>query len=323
MKYIENNSDDIYFNLALEEYIFYHFKDDTYLLLWKNDRSIVLGRNQNVFEEINLKAAEEMGIKVTRRNTGGGTVFHDQGNLNYSFITDYNPNLSIDYDKFINPVISALESLGIHAAKKGTSDIAIDGKKISGSAQATKGGRVLHHGTLLFDTDLSMLHDLLKPPEENIVSKSVKSKRSTVTDMKEHIDDKTMTINDFQTLLLNAFFPEYVNKFILSEEHLNGIKELVKNKYSQWQWNYGNSPKFYYEKESKILNKIVNVKLNVEKGIVVTCEITGNDLPCKDIETAVRGSRYSYKEIISRLGYMGIIESTGNMDIEELASCFL
>ena len=320
LKYIENVSLDVYFNLALEEYIFSHLKDDTYLLLWENDRSIVLGKNQNVFEEIDIKAVEEMGIKVARRITGGGTVFHDQGNLNYSFITDYDPNLLTDYDKFLNLVISALTSLGIHAAKRGTSDIAIDGKKISGSAQTTKAGRVLHHGTLLFDADLSMLNDLLKPAE-GIVSKSVKSQRSVVTNIKEYIDDKTMITVDFKTLLLNALFPEGVQKFNLSEEHLDGIWELVENKYSGWQWNYGASPKFYFKKESKIRNGAVNIKLDVEKGIVTTCEITA-DLPCNTIETAIRGSLYSYKEILNRLVELKELESIKNINIEELASRF-
>lgn len=322
MKYIQNINDDTYYNLALEEYVFNHFKDDIYLLLWKNDNSIVLGKHQNVFEEINIKAVEEMGIKVARRNTGGGTVFHDKGNLNYSFMADYNPNSFIDYDTFLNPIISALESMGIHAVKRRTCDIAIDDKKISGSAQTIKGGRILHHGTLLFDSDLPMLIELLKKTEGKIVSKAIKSVTSTVTNIKEHIYDKTMTIDEFKALLLKDLFKGGAQEITLSEEQLVEIRELVENKYSKWQWNYGNSPKFSYEKERKVLGEAVNVKLNVEKGIVVSCEITGNKLPYKDIERIVIGSRYSYNEIASKLEEIKTLSNIKNIDIEELTSCF-
>ncbi|HSP47373.1 MAG TPA: lipoate--protein ligase family protein, partial [Clostridiaceae bacterium] len=135
LRYIENESEDVYFNLALEEYLLQNFREGTYLLLWRNDRSIVLGKYQNVYEEVNLRAVEEAGIKVARRNSGGGTVYHDLGNLNYSILTDYDPNGTISYDLFLEPMISALRSMGIPAEKRGASDIAIEGMKISGSAQ--------------------------------------------------------------------------------------------------------------------------------------------------------------------------------------------
>lgn len=322
MKYIENDSNDIYFNLALEEYIFNNFKDDTYLLLWRNDNSIVLGKHQNIFEEVNLRATERMGINVARRSTGGGAVFHDKGNLNYSFISYHDSNPSIEYDKFLNPVISALKSLGVQAEKRRTCDIAIDGKKISGSAQTIKGGRILHHGTLLFDTDLSKLNEVLKAPEGEINSKAVKSVKSTVTNIKEYVANKVMTIDDFQNLLLKALFPEGVKEDILSKEQLQEIKELAENKYSKWQWNYGKSPKFSFQKESIIFGEKVYIKLYIDKGIIVSSEIIWDKLPVKDIELAIIETPYSYKEIGNRLKEIKSIENIKNLNIEELTSCF-
>lgn len=322
MKYIENNSSDVYFNLALEDYVFSHYKDDAYLLLWKNDRSIVLGRNQNVFEEINIKLAENTGVKVARRNTGGGTVFHDQGNLNYSFITDYNPDMLIDYDKFINPVISALAALGVNAGKRASSDIVIDDRKISGSAQITRGGRVLHHGTLLFDAELDILHELLKATEGEIVSKSVKSRRSSVTNIKDHMKNKAVSIEDLKQVLLNAFFPDEIKKCALTEEDIAEINKLVEEKYSLWEWNFGNSPKFTFEKSSNIMGEQVYIKLFIEKGLIKTCQITVGNQACKAAEKAFEGMKYSYIEIVRRLEEIKVFEIIKNNNAEEMAACF-
>lgn len=312
LMYIDSPRDDIYFNLALEEYLLYHFKVGSYLLLWVSDRCIVLGRNQNVFEEIDVKSSEVAGLKVARRISGGGTVFHDKGNLNYSFITDCDPDLPVDYDRFINPVVSALNSIGIPAVKRGSSDIMIGDRKISGNAQASKKGRVLHHGTLLFDSDLSSLSEHLKPPKADIVSKSVKSRRSSVTNIIEHIHG-SMTLEDLRASLLSTFFPEGVEMLQLTEEDFKEINELVGSKYSKWEWNYGRSPKFSFEKESRAYNGLISVKLLVEKGIVTSCTISGMDLPSTEIEVAVSGVRYSYAYI------QNVLKS---INFEELAPCF-
>ena len=315
MKYIESISDDVYFNLALEEYVFSNLKDDTYFMLWKNDNSIVLGKHQNVFEEINIKAIEKNNIKVARRNTGGGTVFHDRGNLNYSVITDYNKNKFIDYDQFIIPVIDALNSMGVKAEKRRTSDIAIDGRKISGSAQTIKGNRALHHGTLLFSADLTMLHDLLKTTEGKIESNSVKSVRSIVTNIKDHLDTE-LNIEEFQKLLVETMFSDNVEKYEISQEQINAINELVENKYSKWDWNYGRSPDFHFEKESSLLK----VKLNVKKGYVADCSIEGNKIPC-DINENIIGLRYSYTYFLKKLKEIDSLKNS-NINYDELADCF-
>lgn len=321
MKYIESVSDDIYFNLALEEYVFRNLADDEYFMLWKNDDSIVLGKYQNVFEEINIKEAEKSGIKIARRNSGGGTVFHDRGNLNYSFIKNYDKNSFVDYDSFLTPVIDALNTMGIKAEKRRSCDIAIDGRKISGSAQSSKGGRVLHHGTLLFDADLSLLEIMLKPTEGKIESRSIKSFRSTVTNISEHLREG-ITLDEFKASLLNALFPEGIHHAFLSEEQLKEITELAQSKYSDWKWNFGNSPDFSYEKKSSVLNMDIDVRLQVKKGMIYECNVRCEILQCIDIEHSLTGARYSYSEISTRLKEIKSIIDMNNINIEELADCF-
>lgn len=319
LKYIENSCEDVYYNLALEEFVLNNFKEGSYLLLWKNETSIVLGKHQNIFEEINIKAVEDMGIKVARRISGGGTVFHDRGNLNYTFITDLDPNIGVDYDAFLNPVIAALETMGIHAQKGRICDIVINNKKISGSAQTTKKGRVLHHGTLLYDADLSMLEELLKPTEASIESKSTKSVRSTVTNIIEHLPDQTMTIDEFKGKLLKSLSPGGLQEVTLSAEQLQEIRNMAETKYSLWDWNYGKSPKFIVEKESEFFGEVVHVQLKVEKGMIVACNIRGDKLPAQAIEEAVLGCKYSYQGIAVKLA--GLVDLAG-LNNEKLAECF-
>ncbi|NLJ58366.1 MAG: lipoate--protein ligase [Tissierellia bacterium] len=322
MKYIVSTNDDVYFNLALEEYIFNNLKDNSYFMLWKNHDSIVLGKHQNVFEEINIKAIEKDNIKVARRITGGGTVFHDRGNLNYSFITAYDKNKFIDYDQFITPVIEALNTIGVKAEKRRTSDIAIEGKKISGSAQTVKGNRALHHGTLLYDADLYMLNHLLKTTDGKIESKSVKSVPSIVTNIKDHLGDKSMTIDQFQDLLLATMFSKGIEKFEITDQHIEAVNELVENKYSKWEWNYGNSPDFSYEKKSLAFSKPIDVKLTVKKGIIHSCAIKGKDFPCNDMEESLSGTIYSYNLVKDKLLKCNSLKNIKNINYDELANCF-
>lgn len=319
MKYIENNDNNVYFNLAFEEYVFNNLKDDDYILLWKNDESIVLGKYQNVFEEININAVEYSGINVARRNTGGGTVFHDRGNLNYSFMINYDKNSFVDYDKFITPIIEALKTMGINANKRRSSDIVINDMKISGSAQSIRGNRVLHHGTLLFNSDLQKLNEMLKTLNGKFECKSVKSVRSIVTNISEYIDNKDMSINEFQEALLDALFPSGIEKVVLTDKQLNEINELAENKYSKWEWNYGKSPDFTYKKESYISNSHINVQLSIKKGLIDGVNVTSTILPCVDIENVLTGSFYSHKEITKKLME---IQYINNINIEELVSCF-
>ena len=324
MKVIDGTSTDVYFNLAMEEYIFKNFMDTDYLILWKNHDSIVLGKHQNIFEEINLLAVEKSGIRVARRNTGGGTVFHDEQNLNYSFITSQEEGFS-NYDQFLTPMIGALNKMGIPAAKRRNSDIAIGEQKISGSAQTIKKGRVLHHGTLLFDSDLSLLKKLLKPTEGKITSKSVKSVRSDVTNIKEHMGDPSLTLNAFKERLLENLFPDGCEKVSLTAADIAAIGVLVAEKYSQWEWNYGSSPKFNFEKQSLVTDKDgqskkVVVNLEIIKGKIVGCQVKVDELANVEIQEVLIGVRYGYQEILKKLSGIGLVE---NIELDALTACFL
>lgn len=327
MKVFDSNYTDVYFNLAIEEYLFKNGLDSEYLLLWKNQNSIVLGKHQNIFEEINLAAVAESGIPVARRNTGGGTVFHDQQNLNYSFISNCQSDRFADYDQFLIPVIKALNEMGIPAAKRRTSDIAIGAQKISGSAQTVKKGRVLHHGTLLYNSDLSLLKNLLKTTAGKITSKSVKSVRSEVTNIKKHMTDQSMTIAAFKDALLEKLLPDGFEKVNLTEDDIESIQTLVDEKYSQWDWNYGQSPKFLFEKDSTVLSKNgikmqLDVKLEIIKGKIANCQVIVDGLANTELEEGLIGARYGYQEVLYKLEETRFNQAA-QIKIAELVNCFL
>lgn len=287
MQYIEIDSNDVFLNLATEEYVFHNFTDDSYLLFYTNDDSIVLGKYQNVYQEINVPAAETADIKVARRITGGGAVFHDSGNLNYSFIAKNEKANPLCYDDFLFPVINALNSMGIDAHKRNTCDIAIGDLKISGSAQSVHGERVLHHGTLLFDANMENLHHFLKVTNAVIESKAVASVPSQVTNIREHLKNSCMTIEDFKATLLTHIFPSGVSIRELTNEDMQQIYRLRDEKYNTWEWNWGKSPRFKFQKE--------DVTLFIEHGIITHCSIPNISSAISD---ALVGQRYGYQNLI-------------------------
>lgn len=299
MQYINSRSNDPYYNLALEEYVLLNLKEEDYLLLWSSDKSIVIGKYQNVYEEVNLKEVQRRGIPVLRRISGGGTVYHDRNNLNYSMIMDYSRNSFSSYDVFLDPMISALKGLGVPAGKRRACDIAIGDKKISGSAQTIKKDRILHHGTLLFDSDLKELHTLLKTTDGLIVSKAVKSFRSEVTNISDHLKGHVIEVDAFRNLLLKELFPEGIRERVLSEEEKKEIRKLALEKYQTWEWNYGFSPKFTYSKESRVNSKRLSVFLEVRKGYIHDCELEGISTEKDPLE--LTGLKYDLKEVSSQL----------------------
>ena len=301
MRYIDSETHDPYYNLALEEYVLLNLKDDDYLLLWSSEKSVVVGKYQNIYEELNLKEIRKRKTPALRRISGGGTVYHDRNNLNYSMIMDYSRSRFSSYDVFLDPIIRALNELGVPAGKRRACDIAIGEKKISGSAQTIKKDRILHHGTLLFDSDLTELHELLRPTQGRVSSKAVKSFRSEVTNISAYWQKK-VTVAAFQTLLLGELFPAGVQERVLTEKEKGEIRKLAQKKYQSWDWTYGFSPKFTYQNEITVHKTALSVDMEVRNGVIHRCEFGGRSLEKHSGELI--GVKYDLEYVEKKLASM-------------------
>lgn len=303
MKYIVNNSNDPRYNLAFEEYCFKYLPlDQDFVILWINGPAIIVGKNQNTLEEINLNYIETNNIKVVRRITGGGAVYHDLGNLNFSIITKSSGIEKIDFKKYNIPIVNALERLGVNCKLSGRNDMTIDDKKFSGIAQSIWKKRVLNHGTILFDTKLDVLSDALNVKQDKIASKGIKSVKSRVTNIKPYIKED-INMEEFKDLLLNYIFEmEGLSpvEFKLSEDQLDEIDKLFKERYSTWDWNYGESPDFDYKNYKRFPFGSIEVRFSVSNGKINDCKIYGDFFGTEDVsklEKKLIGVKYD-KEIM-------------------------
>lgn len=237
--YIEVSTTDPAFNLALEEYIFEKMpRDREYFLTWRNDNAIIVGRHQNTAAEINEEFVKEKNIKVVRRLSGGGAVYHDLGNLNFTFIVDAQPGQKVDLRKFCQPIADTLCTLGANATVDGRNDILIDGMKVSGNAQYVRQGRVMHHGTILFDSDMSVLGQALRPDPTKAQAKGVKSVRSRVTNVRPCLS-KDMSLEEFRDALANSLMADGFERYELTDADIAAIMELRDRRYATRDWNYG------------------------------------------------------------------------------------
>ncbi len=278
-KFITHENNDAYFNLASEEYLLKQ-TDGFYFYLWINQPSVIVGINQNAFQEVNLNYTEKNGVKVVRRLTGGGAVFHDYGNLCYTVIAPYEQAENA-YKTFTAPVIEYLNSIGVKAEFSGRNDITVDGQKISGNAQTVYGDRIMHHGTLLFSADMSRLSDALNPSKLKMESKGIKSVRARVTNIKDHLK-KDMTITEFKDGLKKVFLKDAV-EYEFTERDLTAINSLVKEKYSTYEWNIGRSPKGKNEFAFKFPFGIFNFTFDTVGGRVENANIHGDFFSRKDV----------------------------------------
>ena len=243
VRYLETGSVDPFFNLAFEEYVLQNRKQGDYLILWQNENTVVIGQNQNAEAEINRSFVERHNVKVVRRTTGGGAVYHDLGNLNYSFITDAGELSTLTMSRFTDAVVNALESLGLQSEASGRNDILVNGKKVSGTAQRVVGGRILYHGTLLFDSDPDMVAGALNADPAKFVSKSSKSVRSRIGNIRQMLAED-MTLRQFWDRIKNELSGGGFTADSLSKDELKKVDQLVNDKYSCWEWNFGRSPKY-------------------------------------------------------------------------------
>ena len=323
MKYIENLSNDPWYNLAFEEYCFKNLsRDDDYVILWINGPSIIVGKNQNTIEEINTEYVKEHDIKIVRRVTGGGAVYHDLGNLNFSIITNVVGAEKIDFGKINIPMLKSLEKLGINAELTGRNDLTLEGKKFSGIAQSVWKKRILNHGTILFDTDLSVLSSALNVKQDKIESKGVKSIRSRVTNIRPNLTED-VDILTFKDLLLENIFaidglvPE---EYILSQEDNDGINKLFKEKYSTWEWNYGESPNFDYKNYKRFPFGSIEIRVQVENGAIKDIKIFGDFFGTEDVsllQEKLVGHKYNRESIGLALRDEPLEKYFGNISKEE------
>ena len=230
-------------NLALEGYIINNCRsDEVWLYLWQNRNTVVIGRNQNPWRECNMEAIRRDGVTLVRRSSGGGAVFHDDGNLNFTFITDADGSSTLDMKVFCEPVVRTLATLGVKAEVNGRNDITIDGKKFSGNSQYIRQGRVMHHGTIMFDSDLSVVGEALRVDPTKIQTKGIRSVRSRVTNVAEHLPER-VTLPEFRRILLENILRENPGEeYPLTPDDLAAVEKLRAERYATWEWNYGKSP---------------------------------------------------------------------------------
>lgn len=323
MKYIENFSNDPRYNLAFEEYCFkYLSKDEDYVILWINGPAIIVGKNQNTLEEVNLDYVKEHNIQVVRRITGGGAVYHDLGNLNFSIIKNTGENKKIDFKKYNIPILNALERLNLKGELSGRNDMTIEGKKFSGIAQSIWRNRALNHGTLLFDTELDVLSSALNVKQDKIISKGIKSVRSRVTNIKPYLS-KDITMESFRDLLLQYIFEfegEVPVKYELNETEKAEINKLFEEKYSQWDWNYGYSPQFNYKNYKKFPFGGIEVRLHIKNGVIDVCKFYGDFFGSENVdklEDTLIGKSYNEESIMPLFDEDELKKFFGNIEKEE------
>ena len=328
MFYLQSPSTDPHWNLAREQYIFDHCdRSHGYLMLWQNHNTIVVGKYQNTVGEINNEYVREHGISVVRRLSGGGTVYHDLGNLNFTFIVDASEAERINFRMFCEPIVRTLASFGVSAEISGRNDITVEGKKFSGNAQYLKEGRVMHHGTILFNSDSSVLSNALQVDREKLASKGVKSVSSRVANLIEYLPAGT-TLDDFKARLVEELGKsEPMLPMTLSEEALARVEEIRKERYGTWEWNYGRSPGYTDLRRRRIEGVgLVEVSMEVKGETIRDAQFFGDFFENSDVSAladALKGCRCRREELLARLTAFDPGRCIRNLTAEALTDLLL
>lgn len=329
MIFVPNENNDPRINLAIETYLLKEKPlDEPILLFYINEPSIIIGRNQNTIEEINKEYVDDNGIHVVRRLSGGGAVYHDHGNLNFSFIMPDDGNSFRDFAKVTQPIIQALHELGVSGAElKGRNDLVINDMKFSGNAMYATAGRMFAHGTLMFDSDIDEVVNALKVRKDKIESKGIKSVRSRVTNIKPFLpaDKQSMTTEEFrEDILLKIFGVDSVDQvktYELTDEDWEKINKISDEYYRNWDWNYGKSPAFNLERRHRFPIGSIEAQMNVEDGEIKEIKIFGDFFglgEIKDVEEILIGTKYEKAAIEAAVDKIDVKKYFGNIEKEDL-----
>lgn len=326
MIYIETNSMDPYFNFALEYYFMReHNLDDDIFLFWRTDITLMIGRYQNIIEEINHAYAKEKNMNIVRRQSGGGTIFTDPNGWQFSFIVKTPKNEPIDFTKYTKPIIEALNKMGVEAYFNDRNDILVNGKKISGNAQHRTPEYTLHHGSILFNTDLEELVKSITVSEEKIISKGIKSIRQRVTNVAEHMEKKISSV-EFKQEMLKHLLKDFNKTYEPTTDDIKRINEIADEVFRNWEWNYGNSPEYQIIKSNRFKGGKVQFCLNVDKGYITQCEVFGDFFCSGDINTLTNcliGCAYKEDDIRCALESINAQNLFYMITISDLSQCII
>lgn len=327
MLIIDSPSHDAYFNIALEEYLLYKYPTEDIFLLYINAPSIIVGKFQNTLAEINLDYVKDKNIKVVRRMSGGGTVYHDLGNLNFSFHTLLGTYDFMDFSQFTEPVIHLLNELNVPAKLEGRNDLLVDGKKFSGNAKLARNGKMIQHGTILFNSEMSVLGDALKVNPLKFVDKAVKSNRARVTNLIDFLPDDMIT-DDLKELLIEEMLEtnEGATIYQLSDEDIKGVNQLIEEKYNTWDWNFGFSPKYNFKNAKKVPAGFIEVHLDVERGgQIEKAKIFGDffaSKPIEEFENLLINKNHDINTLNKLFESIDLTEYFGKVTQEEIIELF-
>lgn len=324
MKIVINEATSLSFNMAAEEYLMKNFNDDIFML-WRAKRSVLIGKNQNALAEINYDYVKENNIDVVRRLSGGGTVFCDLGNTNFAFIVTDKNSFS-DFRKFTQPILEVLTQLGVDAAFSGRNDLTIEGKKFSGNAQYKYKNRLLHHGTLLFSSDIGDLAKAINPSKIKLESKGISSVKSRVTNIKAHLNNN-LDIMGFRTMINNHIEGSIddAEYYEFTEEDILAIKKIEEYRFKTWTWNYGQSPKYSGYQGKKFTGGIVETFFEIKKGVITGVKFYGDffsRLDIEDIENALIGTEHTELSLKNKLDTFVLDDYFKSITSEEIVSLF-
>lgn len=320
MIYIETGSADVCYNFGLEYYFTVEKPlDDTVFLFWRTTPTLMVGRYQNVLEEVDKSYADEHGIRIVRRMSGGGTIYTDMGGWQFTFIEDAQGE-DIQFQQYIAPVIDALGEVGVKAAFNGRNDLTIDGRKISGNAQYRLGGRVVHHGSLLFDTNLEEMAAATTADRYKIQSKSIQSVRERVTNIAEHLP-APMDAEAFKARVVRHILGPEGTTYAVTPEDDARIRQLGQERFASWESTYGQGPAFNIERVGRFPGGTMRFRLDVKRGVIRQAAVSGDFFATLDNETfqnVLAGCRYEREAVRESLERSNISGTIYNISIEDM-----